>query len=313
MEEAKMKVQHWILSIVSCLAAGACSSPGASQAAGTGDSIGTGGSIGEGSGTGGLGGGEPVAAESILGTPNANGATLIDSFIMMPCLATALQDCVTAVTCPVASATVPFEQQGRVTEEVFPVGGEPGRLYKVTVRVNGIAEAKYYTGGTRAAGLSTVETPDAPEGTDTFYTGGQPVDSGNYNVYKFVVKDAGGVELQHYYLNSFPAPVGGITTPYEAHRTYPIAFTHDIAVPGGGTFSFYTADRNCRTVDNCGAGFRPTACAVSEGRLVPNEPDLTLPASYLGKPVTEMNVRNGAAQPFHSQVFHIVITAVSAL
>jgi hypothetical protein len=245
--------------------------------------------------------------------PNVNGVALIDSFIMMPCLGTALTDCVTAVACHVSDATVPFEQQGRVTDEVFPVGGEPGRIYKLTVRVNGIAEAKYYSGGTRAAGLSTVETPDVPEGTDTFYTGGQPVEVENYNVYKFVVKDAAGVELQHYYLNSFPPPVGGVTTEYEAHVTYPIAFTHDIAVSGGGTFTFHTADRNCRTVDNCGAGYRAISCAASEGRMVPNEPHLTLPANYLGQPVTEMNVRNGPTQPFHSQLFHIVVTAVSAL
>jgi hypothetical protein len=304
-----MKFIHWIGSGMACLTVAACSPTEVRQAMGTGggSAMGSGGA----SETGGAGGAVPVPVESVVGTPNAHGATLTNAFILMPCLGTALYDCVTTTSCPAADRMLPFERQGLVTEETFPLGGTPGKMYNLTVRVNGIAEAKYYQGGTRAAGLSTIENPDPPEGTDTFYTGGEPVNVNNYNVYKFVVKDASGTELQHYYLNSFPSPVGGVTTAYEAHRTYPIAFTHDIRVPGGGTFTFYTADRNCRAVDNCGIGFVGRACAVSEGRMVPNEPDLAIPASYLGESVTTMNVRNGAAQPFHSQVFHIVVTAVT--
>jgi hypothetical protein len=143
--------------------------------------------------------------------------------------------------------------------------------------------------------------------------GGEPVDLGSFNVYKFVVKDAAGNELQHYYLNSFPSPGGEVTTKYEGHQTYPIAFTHDIAVPGGGSFTLYTADRNCHAVDNCGPGFHAASCAPSDGRMIPNEPDLALPATYLGKPVTEMNPRSGSAQPYHSQLFHITVAAAAAL
>ncbi|HET6150071.1 MAG TPA: hypothetical protein VFH68_21195 [Polyangia bacterium] len=305
-----MKSLLGVLSIVWCFVLGACSPSGAPQVAGTGGLTGT-----DASGTGGIGVGEPVPAESIAGTPNINGVALIDSFILMPCFGTALADCVTSrIPCPASSdATVPYERQGLVNEEVFPLGGTTGRLYKLTVRVNGIAEAKYYTGGTRAAGLSAPQTPDAPEGTDTFYTGGQPVAVNSFNVYKFIVKDADGVELQHYYLNSFPSPIDGVAAAYEGHATYPISFTHEIVVPGGGTFTLYSNDRNCRTVDNCGIGYHPLPCAVSEGRMVPNEPDLSIPASYLGKPVADMNARNGAAQPFHSQAFHIVVLAAAAL
>ena len=269
-------------------------------------------------GTGGGGGGgragsvgEVVPPASIAGMPNADGAMLMDSFILMPCLAIALQDCVTG-TGPSPNGALPYEQQGLTTSEVFPLGGTPGTMYNLTISVNGISEAKYYTGGTRAGGSCDPVNPDAANGTDTFYTGGQPVNSKN-NVYKFIVKDAGGAELQHYYLNSFPGPADGSATSYESHLTFPIAFTHDIPVPGGGSFTFYTADRNYRTVDNCGIGYRPTACAVAEGRMVPNEPDLVVPASYLGQSVTSLNTRNGPVQPFHSQIFHIVVTGVTTM
>jgi hypothetical protein len=102
-----------------------------------------------------LGEGQPVQPELIAGIPDANGIRLLDSFILTPCLSTALSDCITAPVCSF-NPTVPLEQQGLVTQEVFQLGGETDRLYKMTVRVNGIAEAKYYTGGNRAAGVSPI-------------------------------------------------------------------------------------------------------------------------------------------------------------
>lgn len=251
---------------------------------------------------------------SVAGIANANGARLMDSFILFPCIGNpATQDCVTATTCPPSNTSLPFEQQGLTTTEVFQIGGTPGTMYNLTVRVNGIAEAKYYMGGTRFVGNATLPNSDPVGGTDTFYTGGQPVNFENYNVYKFIVKNAAGMELQHYYLNSFPGPADGVTVPYENHQTFPIAFTHNIPVPGGGTFTFYTADRNCRAIDNCGIGFRATPCQITDGRNVPNEPNLVIPTMYMGKTVASMNSRNGAAQPFHSQIFHIVVTAVTPM
>jgi hypothetical protein len=277
--------------------------------ANAGGTVGTGGTVAAGGSAAGGASGEVVTVTSIAGTPNANGARLMDSFILFPCLSTALQDCVTATTCPPANNALPFEQQGLTSTEVFQIGGTPGRMYNLTIRVNGIAEAKYYMGGTRSAGNAVLANSDPVTGVDTFYTGGSPVNFENYNVYKFIVKNAAGTELQHYYINSFPM----VATPYENHQTFPIAFTHDIPVVGGGTFTFYTADRNCRAIDNCGIGFRATACQTADGRAVPNEPNLTLPAMYMGRTVASMNARNGAAQPFHSQIFHIVVMAVTPM
>ena len=48
--------------------------------------------------------------------------------------------------------------------------------YKVTIKVAGLAEAKYYEKGTRAAGNADPPNVQGDMGTDTFYTGGNPVD-----------------------------------------------------------------------------------------------------------------------------------------
>jgi hypothetical protein len=34
---------------------------------------------------------------------------------------------------------------------------------------------------------------------------------------------------------------------------------------------------------------------------------------YLGDPITAVNTRNGANQPFHAQILHITVTAVVAM
>ena len=123
-------------------------------------------------------------------------------------------------------------------------------MYNLTFTVNGVAEAKYYTGGMRDAGTGVVANAQGPAGTDTFYRGGTPVAQEFYNVYKLVVRNPGGAELNHYYLNSFPQT----TTPYEDHETFLLHYTKTIPVPGGGTVDLFMGDSNCHAVDNCGPG-----------------------------------------------------------
>jgi len=264
-------------------------------------------------GTGGAGGGPMMeTVDMIAGKPNTFGDSLKDTFILLGCYAQAGQDCITVPSgtqCPNQNGSLPFEEQGIITREDFTLGGTPGKTYAMTITVNGIAEAKYYQDGMRAAGNADPKDPDATNGTDTFYTGGTPVKFEFYNVYKLIAKDTNGKEMQHYYFNSFPKT----NTPYENHQTFPIAFTHDIIVMGGGSVQIFTSDANCHAIDNCGAGFRTTSCPVAAGRNVPNEPALTLPASYLGKPLSAMNLRNGAAQPFHSQIFHFKVDKVTPM
>ena len=226
-----------------------------------------------------------------------------------------------------------MEQQGLVMTEYFPIGGQVGKMYVMTLQANGITEAKYYMGGTRAAGDGVVANANATGGTDTFYTGGQPVNVENYNVYKLTVygppttsgPNAVGPEIQHYYMNSFPQT----TTPYEDHETFPIHWVHDIPVPGGGVIQYLLEDRNCHAVDNCGPGSRSTPCTgQNTSRNVPNEPNLVVPQTFnmaasannipgaqttLPTSVTQLNTITHATQPYHSQILHLTVLGVRSM
>jgi hypothetical protein len=174
--------------------------------------------------------------------------------------------------------------------------------------------------GTRAAGNAAPPNVDDPNGIDGWYTGGRPVDFENYNVYKITVRQppttpnmpTSGAEVAHYYLNSMPAQATSGTN-YEAHNTFPFGYTKDIVAPGGGVIHYHTADRNCHAIDNCGPGSRSTSCAVTAGRNIPNEPNVMIPANFMGQPVSGINTRNANAQPFHAQILHITVTAVTPM
>jgi len=272
-------------------------------------------------GSAGSGGGAPaLTPDSFAGIKNQFQESWVNSFILMPCYGQAEQDCITnapGTSCPNQNGSLPMEQQGRVTHEYFTVGGDAGKNYKVTIHVTGISEAKYYVKGMRAAGNGDPPNANDPNGIDTFYTGGEPVNVENYNIYKITVRNPPapgampetGTEVQHYYLNSFPQT----NTPYEDHESFPLNYTHDIVVPGTGVIEYLTADRNCHAIDNCGQGFHGTSCSLQDGRKVPSDPNLTVPSSYMGTPVSTLNSLTGASQPYHSQILHIVVTNVVAM
>lgn len=290
-------------------------SGGRAGAGGTGASGGRAGAGGgnagrAGANMGGAAGGTTVTLAAIAGLKNQYQESMLDSFIMMPCYMASAFDCLTTPggICPNQNPALPMEQQGRVAQESFTMGGQAGKSYKLTLHVTGIADGKYYSGGARAA--SDPMDADDPNGIDTFYTGGAPVNFENYAIYKLTVRDPAGAELQHYYLNSMPQVAA---SPYEVHRTYPINFTHDIVVPGAGFVEYLTADRNCRVVDNCGSGPHDVSCVVTAGRNLPSDPTVQIPTTYMGTLVSSLNVRNGAVQPFHSQIFHIAVTAVTEM
>lgn len=293
--------------------------------AATGGTAGTGMAGGAGM-AGSTGGAAAITPATFAGIKNKYQESMVNSFILMPCYSQAAQDCITSDSsdpatpggaCPNQNKSLPMEQQGRVTNEYFTMGGEPGKMYKMTIKVTGISEAKYYMGGTRAAGNGVLPNANDPAGIDTFYTGGSPVDVENYNIYKITVRmppatgamPGTGTEVQHYYLNSFPQ----VATPYEDHESFPLNYTHDIVVPGGAEIEYKTADRNCHAIDNCGPGFHGTSCPLTAARTVPSDPGLQVPANYMGTAVTALNKLTGASQPYHSQILHIVVTAVAPM
>jgi hypothetical protein len=264
-----------------------------------------------GGGAGGAGmmgmGGMMVTVDQVAGTPNSNGDKLEDSWMLFPCYAQQAQDCITnapGTACPNQDQTLPFEAQGLQIDQSYTLGGVAGTMYNMTFQINGITEGKYYENGTRADGNANPPNPDNLAGINTLYTGGDPVNFENYNIYKLTVLDTDGNELQHYYLNSMPAGTG---TNFENHDTSPEGYTAVIPVMGGGT------DRNCHAIDNCGIGSRSATCAVTAGRNIPNEPNVVIPAMYLGTPMENFNTRNGAAQPFHAQGMHLTVTDVQLM
>jgi hypothetical protein len=52
-------------------------------------------------------------------------------------------------------------------------------------------------------------------------------------------------------------------------------------------------------------------CTAS--RSVPSEPTLKVPTMYMGKPVSSINLLNGANQPYHAQIIHITVNSVAAM
>ncbi len=237
----------------------------------------------------------------LAGNKNAFGFALMSSFFLTPCLEQQNYDCLTQLgACPNQNAPN-YEDRGRVFAEDFKLGGCLGKTYSITLRVNGIVEGKNYQGGTRRRGD---EVPDvySTVGFDTWYAGGAPTES-SYNVMKLtVLQPDGATEVQHYYLNSIPDS--------EKHITFLIGYEATIKVPGQGVVRFSGHDANCRAVDNCGNWGSSTTC--SDARNVPHEPGLAVPETYGGKPVSELNLINGAQQPFHSQIVHVTVTKVEA-
>jgi len=277
----------------------------------TGPSLGTG-MGGAGGGMTGVGG-MMVTVGEIAGTPNANGDKLMDSWMLFPCYAQQAQDCITnmpGTACPNQNQTLPFEQQGLQIDQSYTLGGVAGTMYNLTFQINGITEAKYYQNGTRDDGDANPPNPDNLTGINMLYTGGDPVNAENYNIYKLTVLDTDGNEIQHYYLNSMPAGTG---TNFENHDTFPEGYTAVIPVMGGGTIQYHQADRNCHAIDNCGIGSRSATCAVTAGRNIPNEPNVVIPSTYLGTPMENFNTRNGAMQPYHAQGMHLTVTDVQLM
>jgi hypothetical protein len=318
---------------------GGASDAGSSNATGAGDAGGVGSGQG-GEGQQALGGSEsassgsrelPAAGASIEGDAGAAGAPPCDaacldsvvsqpsdfgmawrsSWFLMGCKEQRTLDCVTAFPAPCSDdPSVPFEDRGAITLETFPIGGVPGKRYKVTFTFNAIAAAKEYQGGTRDQGTAVHPNWDTAL-WDTFYRDGEPIPS-KYDPWKLSVLDADGVELRHYYMNAFPPGTG-----YESHRTYQLSYTKSIVVVGGGQVTHRVQDPNCQAIDNCSI-YDPVGPPCIP-RHLPNEPqDQSLPAQYqdpqdgMLKPLSEISPVHAAApqQPWHSQLGHLTITAV---
>ena len=250
----------------------------------------------------------PSDLDAVGRTKNEYGFALIDSFFLTPCLMVNGPDCLTTLAaCPNLAAPA-FEARGYRFSEAFAVGGDPLRRYDLTLKVNGIVEAKLYENGVRRS-ESDLTGANGAEGTDMLYIGGTPVPS-DYNVFKISVfgRDyaalRGDVPLQYFYLNSLPP-----SPAVEARQTFLIGYSFTIAgVAGDAVIEFLTQDSNCLAVNNCGPGENGAACPAP--RFVPNEPDLLLPTEYGRRKTAELDFIGAGSQPFHAQIVHVTLAGV---
>jgi hypothetical protein len=253
-------------------------------------------------------GGPPCSGGGGDGPPKSDyGYAWKDSWFIRGCLTKVGETCVTVPVCPNTAADN-FEDRGSVTTELFPIGASACATYSVTFQVNGIAELKYYQGGTRDGGETMPANFESAD-LDTFYRGGTPVIS-HYGVMRMRVLDSSQKEIARYYMNSAPESSGG-----ESHRTFHLSYSKTIDVPGGGFVEYLTQDPDCISIDNCGDGnVADTVCNAARG--IPHEEANPLPptgidpATHKSVALATLNSVNGSQKPWHSQIVHVTITKV---
>jgi hypothetical protein len=243
-----------------------------------------------------------------------------DSWFIAECYQKSGYACLPRAACRNLNAP-DLEDRGSVANETFPLGGELGKTYAVSFKFNGIAEGKYYDGGSWAQPNLDIATPGGPEpaidetgiANDTFYIGGTSIFS-NYSVMRMRVLDANKKEIARYYMNAYPGKSGA-----ESHRTFLLSYAHTIDVPGRGFIEYHLSDADCHSIDNCGPGNVTDACDAA--RYIPNEPNVTLPPVYTEVamqkqpylvPLASLNTVTGAKQPWHAQISHVTITKIVA-
>ncbi|MDR3403914.1 MAG: hypothetical protein P4L99_15565 [Chthoniobacter sp.] len=106
--------------------------------------------------------------------------------------------------------------------DVRTFGGEPGKRYKVTLRVRGVVEPMMYKDGQM-------------EG-EYFYIGGAP-NNATYNIYELTVSSPAA----HFFFNR-QDKVG--------HRIFTIDYTATIEIEGGATLTLHGDGQNGRMITN---------------------------------------------------------------
>ena len=106
--------------------------------------------------------------------------------------------------------------------DVKKFGGDPGKRYKVTIRVRGVVEPMMYKDGKMVG--------------EYFYIGGVP-NNATYNIYQLTVSSP----VSHFFFNRQDA-VG--------HKIFTIDYTQTIEIDGGATLTFHGNGQNGRMITN---------------------------------------------------------------
>jgi len=192
------------------------------------------------------------------------------------------------------------EPTGISSDEVFTVaGGDPAKIYDVTVHVEGQAEGRTYVNG---VAHSTAIDPNK-EKNDMLYTGGQPgPNRTDYNVFHLTV--TGGTPIPgaptYYAFNATTQALEG------QHHNFSVDETFTFKVKAGMTVTLTNHDSNCISIKNCGSGptynFANAADCEANARATPA--DVTLPASFHG--ITIMSPQKFQTQFLNFKVMSIV-------
>jgi hypothetical protein len=106
--------------------------------------------------------------------------------------------------------------------DVRKFGGQPGKRYKVTLRIRGVVEPMMYKNGQQDG--------------DYFYIGGEP-NNATYNIYQLTVS----APQSHYFFNR-QDKVG--------HQIFTIDYTKTIEIEGGATLTLHGDGQNGRMITN---------------------------------------------------------------
>ncbi len=157
--------------------------------------------------------------------------------------------CRTSVgACPVANPTDRALSGVLLTDKTVTLGGDPAKLYTVTLQIQGVVEAKQYIGSVDSN--SAAPSPNA----NGFAVGGVPTAANAFSVYLLRVTNPGSAAKTDYFLNSIAPP--GVSD----HTTYGVNYTASIKAKGGAKIRLVAADSNCSMIKNCGPIPSAAAC-----------------------------------------------------
>jgi hypothetical protein len=295
---------------------GASGTAGASGAAGVSGAGGASGASGApAGGSGGGAGGQSGAADVTIRSTEFGDFS--GAFLVTPCQgAGGGYDCPNPAagmsSCPSASWSYvekgsnvsTSEATGSTYDEVFTVaGGDPQKVYNVTVHVVGQVEGRPFQGGT---------APPAPDpngsANNMLYVGGKPGTSDTtYNVYMMTISPpAGGTPIPNaptfYGFNATSASLAG------KHYNYAVDETFTFKVKPGFIVRLTDHDSNCISIKNCGPGGPYSFASASEceakARTISG---VTLPTTFRGAALA-----NGGRQPFQTQFLSFKVSSIVA-
>jgi hypothetical protein len=293
---------------------GGATSGGSGGVAGSTTAGGSGGAGGANGGTGGTssaGSSGQGGDGSTITISSTDSGAFDNSFLITPCKDSGNgYDCLNDTAqnnCP----TTPWkyddvqttEATGNTYEEVFTVsGGDPAKIYDVTVHVLGQAEGRTYVNGMRSA---TGATDPAAAVSDLLYIGGAPGTSRtDYNVFQLTI--TGGTPVAgaptYYAFNA-------VDTSHEGqHHNYAIDSTFTMKVHSGQTIKLTAHDSNCRAIMNCGTSATPYAYTTAQActdhaRATPAS--VTLPATFRGATIK-------SPDKFQTQFLNFKVTKIMA-